>query len=94
MIGMFDGCSPNLSLICSNELIKKEYKKKEIENTFLDIDDNVSKISIIIDYQMKSFSKLFYYCFSVESIEFKKFYRNNVTDMSDQRMFIFKRIKS
>ena len=50
-------------------------KKKEIENISLNKDDNVSKISIIIDYQIKSFSKLFFYCQSVESIEFKKFYR-------------------
>ena len=57
-------------------------KKKEIENTSLNIDDNVSKISIIIDYQIKSFSELFYYCGCIESIKFKKFYRNNVTDMS------------
>ena len=57
-------------------------KKKEIENTSLNIDDNVSKISIIIDYQIKSFSNLFYYCECIESIKFKKFYRNNVTDMS------------
>ena len=56
--------------------------KKEIEKTLLNKDDNVSKISIIIDYQIKSFSGLFYKCRSVESIEFKKFYRNNVTDMS------------
>ena len=57
-------------------------KKKEIENTSLYKDDNVSKISIIIDYQIKSFSKLFYYCECIESIKFKKFYRNNVTNMS------------
>ena len=57
-------------------------KKEEIENTSLNKDDNVSKISIIIDYQIKSFSELFKYCFGIESIEFKKFYRNNVTDMS------------
>ena len=37
-------------------------KKKEIENTSLNIGDNVSKISIIIDYQIKSFFKLFYNC--------------------------------
>ena len=30
-------------------------KKKEIKNTYLDEDENVSKISIIIDYQIKSF---------------------------------------
>ena len=59
-----------------------ENKKKEIENTSLNTDDNVSKISIIIDYQIKSFSKLFINSWSVKSIEFKKFYRNNVTDMS------------
>ena len=58
-------------------------KKKEIENTKLHRDDNVSKISIIIDYQIKSFSELFNYCQCIESIKFKKFYRNNVTDMSD-----------
>ena len=57
-------------------------KKKEIENTSLYKGDNVSKISIIIDYQIKSFSELFYDCECIESIEFKKFYRNNVTDMS------------
>ena len=47
--------------------------------TSLDKNDNVSKISIIIDYQIKSFSKLFYYCECIKSIKFKKFYRNNVT---------------
>ena len=56
-------------------------KKKEIEINSL-YKDNVSKISIIIDYQIKSFSKLFYYCEYIESIKFKKFYRNNITNMS------------
>ena len=47
-------------------------KKKEIENTSLNIDDNVSKISIIIDYQIKSFSiLLFAYCNCIKSIKFK-----------------------
>ena len=53
-------------------------KNKEIENTSLHKNDNVSKISIIIDYQIKSFSRLFAFCDCIESIEFKKFYRNNV----------------
>ena len=57
-------------------------KKKEIENTSLNKKDNVSKISIIIDYQIKSFAELFYDCKCVEAVGFKKFYRNNVTDMS------------
>ena len=51
-------------------------KNKEIKNSSLNKDDNVSKISIII------FSNLFYGCEYIESIKFKKFYRNNVTDMS------------
>ena len=48
-------------------------KKQEIENTSLYKDDIVSKITIIIDYQIKSFSRLFSYCKCIESIEFKKF---------------------
>jgi len=56
-------------------------KKKEIENNSFNIDDNVSKISIIIDYQIKSFYELFYNCKCIESIKFKKFYRNNITNM-------------
>ena len=57
-------------------------KKKEIENTYLYTDDNISKISIIIDHQIKSFSKLFVDGKCIESIKFKKFYRNDITDMS------------
>ena len=48
-------------------------KKKEIENTYLYKDDNVSKISIIIDYQIESFSKLFDYCKCIESIKLQNF---------------------
>ena len=56
-------------------------KKEEIKRTNLNEDDEVSKINIIIDYQIISFSELFIYC-CIESINFKKFYRNNITDMS------------
>ena len=37
-------------------------KNKEIKNTSLNKGDNVSKISIIIDYQIKTFSELFCDC--------------------------------
>ena len=87
MKGVYDGVYDKF--ISINEKDKKYFhiyfnnnKKKEIKNTSLNIDNNVSKISIIIDYQIKSFSKLFYNCKCIESIKFKKFYRNNVTDMS------------
>ena len=57
--------------------------KKEIKNKYeTDEQDKVTKIKIIIDYQVKSFKELFSYCYCIESINFKKFYRNNITDMS------------
>ena len=56
-------------------------KTKEIENTYFYKEDNVSKISIIIDFQIKSFSNLFDCYVCIESIKFKKFYRNNITSM-------------
>ena len=56
--------------------------KKEIKKTEINKDDKISKIKIIIDYQIKSFNYLFYNCDCIESIKFKKFYRNNLTNMS------------
>ena len=57
-------------------------KEEEIKRTSLNEDDTVSKINIIIDYQVTSFYCLFLNCKCIESINFKKFYRNNITDMS------------
>ena len=51
-------------------MIKHEY--------YIDEEDKVTKIKIIIDHQVKSFKSLFSGCYSIESINFKKFYRNNV----------------
>ena len=55
----------------------EEVKKYDITQK-----DNVQTIKIIIDYQIKSFSKLFYRCKCIESISFKKFSRNDITDIS------------
>ena len=55
--------------------------KEEIKRNDLNKNDNVSKIKIIIDYQVKSFEKLFYGCRSIEYIYFNKFYRNNINNM-------------
>ena len=38
-------------------------------------------MKIIIDYQVKSFYRLFNYCECIEYINFKKFYRNNINNM-------------
>ena len=57
--------------------------KEEIKNKYeIEEEDKVTKIKIIIDYQVKSFKKLFFFCKCIESINFKKFYRNNIIDMS------------
>ena len=69
-------------------MTKHEYYTEE--------EDKVTKIKIIIDYQVKSFKKLFKECHCIESINFKKFYRNNITDneLYVLSMLIIKRIKS
>ena len=57
-------------------------KKEEIKSTYLNKKYKVSKINIIIDYYVTSFSGLFSECECIESIYFKQFYRNNITNMS------------
>ena len=54
---------------------------KKKKNKYLNKNKNIDKIKIIIDYQVKSFEKLFYYCKCIEYINFKKFYRNNINNM-------------
>ena len=58
-------------------------KREEIKSTYLNEENKVSKINIIIDYQITSFYELFYECKVIESINFKKFSRNNIIDMSN-----------
>ena len=55
---------------------------KEINRNHLTKNEKVKTVKIIIDHQIKSFKELFSYCDSVNSINFKKFYRINITDMS------------
>ena len=58
--------------------IKKDYFGVTKHEYYIDEEDKVTKIKIIIDYQVKSFKELFKWCECIESINFKKFYRNNV----------------
>ena len=46
--------------------------KDEVKRYCL-LENNVTKLKIIIDYQVKSFERLFYYCKCIEYINFKKF---------------------
>ena len=56
--------------------------KEEIKRNYLDEKEKVNSIKIIIDYQVKSFKKLFINCKNISSIFFKKFNRINIVDMS------------
>jgi len=55
--------------------------KEEIKRNYLNENDNVETIKIIIDFQIKSFEELFWDCEYIEYICFKKFYRNNIYNM-------------
>ena len=57
-------------------------EKEEAERNYLNENDKISKIKIIIDYQINSFEHLFEDCTCIESIFFEKFYRNNINNMS------------
>ena len=57
-------------------------KENEIHSTNINENHNISKISVVVDYQVESFNRLFIFCGCIESIYFKKFYRNNIIDMS------------
>ena len=52
--------------------------KEEIKRKYINKNEKIKLIKIIIDYQIKSFNYLFYNCYCVESIYFKQFCRNNI----------------
>ena len=56
--------------------------KNEIKRYSIKKDEKITKIKIIINYQVESFRELFYGFKCIESIYFKKFIRNNINDMS------------
>ena len=55
--------------------------KEEIKRDHINENDKVKTIRIIVDYQIKYLDKLFYRCECINSIYFKKFYRNNIKSM-------------
>ena len=56
--------------------------EEEIKRNYLNENEKVKSIKIIIDYQVISFKELFSNCTCISSIFFKKFYRINITNMS------------
>ena len=66
----------------NNKNIEEKYyhiyfnnNEEEIKRNYINKDEEIKIIRIIIDYQVKSFEKLFIGCKCIESIYFKKFYR-------------------
>ena len=55
--------------------------KEEIKRNYLNENEKIKKIKIIIDYKIKLFEELFEDCKCVEHIYFKKFFRNNINNM-------------
>ena len=47
----------------------------------INIEEEIKIIKIIIEHKIKSFERLFLNCECIESIYFKKFYRNNINNM-------------
>ena len=58
----------------NNDIKRSKIKEDEI--------NKIGKIKIHISNKIKSFHKLFYYCKCIESIDFKNFNREDITDMS------------
>ena len=56
--------------------------KAEITRNYINKNENVNIIKIIIDHQVISFRELFSYCKCIESINFKKFYKDSINNMS------------
>ena len=82
IIPVEDKCGQFININKNDKLYYHIYfndNKEEIKNKYeINKKDKVTKIKIIIDYQVKSFKELFYWCKCIESINFKKFYRNTV----------------
>ena len=73
-----------INILDKDEKYYRKYfdnNKEEIKRNNTCQNDNVTKIKIRIDYHKLSFWKLFKDCNNIESIDFKKFYRNNINNM-------------
>ena len=82
IIPVEDKCGQFININKNDKLYYHIYfndNKEEIKNKYdINEEDKITKIRIIIDYQVKSFKDLFDWCKYIESINFKKFYRNNI----------------
>ena len=56
--------------------------RKQINRDYITKEDNVSKIKIVIESNVKKIDTLFFNCDCIKEINFKRFKRNDITDMS------------
>ena len=56
--------------------------KEEIKRNYIKKNEKIEIIQIVIDYPVKSLKDLFKSCHIIESIIFKKSYKDNINDMS------------
>ena len=59
------------------------YNEKEAKKDYIDENEQVDIIKIIIEHQIESFMELFYEIDIIKKIKFSKFWRNNINNMSD-----------
>ena len=57
--------------------------QEETKRNYIMKNEIVIKLKIIINYQIKSFERLFENCECIEYMHFTKFYRNNITNMGN-----------
>jgi surface protein len=57
--------------------------KEETKRNYIDYNEKVKYIKVIIERKVKSLKSLFSYCFIVEKIKFIKYNRKDITDMSN-----------
>ena len=57
--------------------------KKESKSRYINKEDKINKIILIIDYEIKSLKKLFFECRCIEKINFLKCNRKDILDMED-----------
>ena len=57
--------------------------EKESKSRYINKEDKINKIIVIIDYEIKSLKKLFFECRCIEKINFLKCNRKDILDMED-----------
>ena len=58
------------------------YKEAERKILFITKNENITKIKVVVDKELKSFKSFFQNCSFIKEIIFNRFYKTDITDMS------------